>query len=151
GFRGLPEHSLMIGGKPWGWMGAGNFFLRGFDWTSTTAAVAVWFGILAASLAAVIPLGSGADRWKLGPSLICSAITGAIVFPLFAHWSWGAGWLAQLGKNYSLGIGFMDAGGAASIQVIGGVTALSVSWILGPRRGKYAPGGMPAAIPGHNA
>jgi Amt family ammonium transporter len=27
---------------------------------------------------------------------------------------------------------------------------LAISWILGPRRGKYAPDGVPTAIPGHN-
>jgi Amt family ammonium transporter len=35
--------------------------------------------------------------------------------------------------------------------VVGGLTALSVTWILGPRRGKYSADGMAPAIPGHNA
>jgi Amt family ammonium transporter len=34
--------------------------------------------------------------------------------------------------------------------VVGGLTALAIAWILGPRRGRFEPGGMPAAIPGHN-
>jgi len=34
---------------------------------------------------------------------------------------------------------------------VGGLAALAITWILGPRRGKYTPGGMPAAIPGHNS
>jgi Amt family ammonium transporter len=72
-------------------------------------------------------------------------------YPLFAHWVWGGGWLAQLGVNYGLGHGFVDAGGASSIQALGGLTALAIIWILGPRRGKYSLDGMPAAIPGHNA
>jgi Amt family ammonium transporter len=53
--------------------------------------------------------------------------------------------------NYGLGRGFLDAGGAGSIHSLGGLTALSIAWILGPRRGKYTLEGMPAAIPGHNA
>jgi Amt family ammonium transporter len=64
---------------------------------------------------------------------------------------WGGGWLAQLGLNYKLGRGFVDSGGSSSIQMLGGLTALSVTWILGPRRGKYELDGMPTAIPGHNA
>ena len=44
----------------------------------------------------------------------------------------------------------MDAGGSATIQTVGGLTALSIVWLLGPRRGKYNPEGMPAALPGHN-
>src|SRR5581483_2728325 len=31
------------------------------------------------------------------------------------------------------------------------LTALSITWILGPRRGKFNPDGMPSALPGHNA
>jgi len=45
----------------------------------------------------------------------------------------------------------VDAGGSSSIQVVGGLTALSIAWIVGPRRGKYSAQGMPAAIPAHNA
>jgi Amt family ammonium transporter len=64
---------------------------------------------------------------------------------------WGGGWLAQLGANYGIGRGFLDAGGTSTIQVVGGLTALSVTWILGPRRGKYSADGMAPAIPGHNS
>jgi Amt family ammonium transporter len=56
-----------------------------------------------------------------------------------------------LGVNNQLGGGFLDAGGSGSIQAVGGLTALCIAWILGPRRGKYGPDGTPAAIPGHNA
>jgi len=45
----------------------------------------------------------------------------------------------------------VDAGGAGVIHATGGLTALAVVWILGPRRGKYGSDGMPMAIPGHNA
>jgi Amt family ammonium transporter len=70
-------------------------------------------------------------------------------FPLFAHWIWGGGWLSQLGVNYGLGRGFVDCGGS-SIQVLAGLTALALSWILGPRRGKYGNDGRSVAIPGHD-
>jgi Amt family ammonium transporter len=58
--------------------------------------------------------------------------------------------LGSLGANFGLGLGFLDAGGSATIQTVGGMTALSIVWLLGPRRGKYNPEGMPAALPGHN-
>ena len=72
-----------------------------------------WFGILAAGLAGLIPLGSGADRWRLGAICASTALLAGLTFPLFAHWAWGGGWLAQLGVNYGLGRGYLDAGGAA--------------------------------------
>ena len=97
------------------------------------------------------PLGSGADRWRLRASCLSTAVLAAWTYPLFAHWVWGGGWLAQLGVNYGLGRGFLDVGGASSIHVLGGLTALSITWIFGPRRGKYSADGMAPAIPGHNA
>jgi Amt family ammonium transporter len=87
----------------------------------------------------------------LGASCASAALLAGVTYPLFAHWIWGGGWLAQLGANNHLGAGFVDAGGSSSIQAVGGLTALSIAWILGPRRGKYAPDGAPSAIPGHNA
>ncbi len=70
---------------------------------------------------------------------------------LFAHWEWSGGFLTQLGLNYGLGRGFLDASGSGAIQAAGGLTALSIAWILGPRRGKFTADNMPVAIPGHNA
>ncbi len=75
----------------------------------------------------------------------------AIVFPLLAHWVWGGGWLAQLGVNFGLGAGFLDGGGAATVQVLGGLSALAVVWIAGPRKGKFPKEGFSTALPGHNA
>jgi Amt family ammonium transporter len=100
----------------------------------------------------MIPLGAGAERWRLGPAAASSAILAGFTYPLLAHWTWGGGWLAQLGKTYGIGIGFVDAGGAGVLQATAGLTALSVAWLIGPRRGKYSgQDRMPSAIPGHNA
>jgi len=147
----LPAHTLTIAGKTWNWLAAVPFFLRGVALDGSLTSVAVWLGMLSAGLAALIPLGSGADRWRLGASCASAALLAGFTYPLFTHWVWGGGWLAQLGPNNGLGMGFMDAGGSSSIQAVGGLTALSIAWILGPRRGKYAPDGTPSAIPGHNA
>jgi Amt family ammonium transporter len=151
GYPGGPEHTLLIGGKAWSWIGAGRFLLRGIAFDSSPASLAVLLGMFSVGLAAIIPLGAAAERWRLGASCASTAVLAGFTYPLFAHWAWGGGWLAQLGTNYHLGRGFIDSGGAGSIQVVGGLTALSITWILGPRRGKFPPQGMPAAIPAHNA
>jgi Amt family ammonium transporter len=108
-------------------------------------------GVIGTGLAGLIPLGSGADRWRLGAICASTALLSGVAFPLFAHWTWGGGWLAQLGMNYGLGRGYLDAGGSGTIHTVGGLTALAITWIVGPRRGKYSSEGMPMAIPGHNA
>ncbi len=64
------------------------------------------------------------------------------------HWAWG-GSLASAKWAQGL-LSFIDAGGSGVIQVTGGLTALSIAWLLGPRHGKYLSNGMPAAIPAHN-
>jgi Amt family ammonium transporter len=102
-------------------------------------------------LSALIPIGGAAERWRLGSTCASTAILAGITYPLFAHWAWGGAWLATLGTDYGLGRGFVDAGGSGVIHTVGGLAALALVWILGPRRGKYTADGLPTAIPAHNA
>jgi Amt family ammonium transporter len=125
------------------WIATERLFLRGIAFDGSAGPLYALFGMFAASMAASIPLGSGSDRWRLSAICISAAIVAAGTFPLFARWSWSGGVLAKLG--------FKDCGGAGAIHAVGGLTALAVAWILGPRRGKYTRDGLPAAIPGHNA
>jgi ammonium transporter, Amt family len=150
GITGHAAHFVTLGGKQWNWIATEPFFLRGVRFDLSAESLAVLLQIFSVGLAAVIPLSAGSDRWRLGPACVSSALLAGITYPLFAHWVWGGGWLAQLGVNSSLGRGFVDGGGASTIQAVGGVTALSITWILGPRRGKFSDS-VPAAIPGHNA
>jgi Amt family ammonium transporter len=143
-------HVAQIAGKPWNWAGAGPWFLSGFDTSSTRTQLATLFQFLALALAVLIPWGSGADRWRLTAGAATATVLAALVFPFFAHWAWGGGWLAQLGANFGLGAGFLDPGGAASVHVLGGLAALTITWILGPRRGKFPKEGLATAMPGHH-
>lgn len=151
GLAGQPAHIVNVAGKPWSWIAAEPLFLRGLPLDGTPSSLALWLQMFSVVLAALIPLGAGADRWRLSAICLSTAFFAGWTYPLFAHWIWSAGWLEQLGENYGLGRGFVDAGGSSAIQTVGGLTALSISWILGPRRGKYGAEGMPSAIPGHNA
>ena len=151
GFVGRPGHSFAINGTEWNWVADEPLFFRGLSLNGSSASLAALLQLFSVGLAALIPLGSGAERWRLGPACSSTAILAAFTYPIFAHWVWGGGWLAQLGIRYGLGHGFLDTAGAASIQTVGGLTALSVAWILGPRRGKYSADGMAPAIPGHNS
>jgi Amt family ammonium transporter len=91
------------------------------------------------------------DRWRLTAGCAAAAVLAIGVFPLAAHWIWGGGWLNQLGVNFGLGAGFLDGGGAATVHVLGGLSALAVVWIAGSRKGKFPKEGLATAIPGHNA
>ena len=150
GYAGLPQHTILIAGKPWGWIASCPFFLRGLPLDSSPASLSALLQIFGIALAALIPWGSGADRWKLRAGCFSAALFAAIIYPLFAHWAWGGGWLAQLGTNYGLGRGFADAAGAGTMQAAGGLTALAIVWIAGPRYGKFQRGQLPAVFPGHH-
>ena len=150
GFPGGPAHQFLLGGTSWNWLANGPFLLRGFAWNDSPATLAMVLQIFTVGLAALIPISTGADRWRMRSTCISTVLLAGWSYPLFAHWVWGGGWLAQLGSNFHLGHGFLDAGGAGTIQAVGGLSALAITWILGPRRGKYPAEGGIAAIPGHN-
>jgi len=145
------SHIFPLAGKPWNWLGAGPLFLSGLGSRPAQTQLCLLFEFVAVALAALIPWGSGADRLRLAAGCAVAAVLAAIVFPLVAHWIWAGGWLSQLGVNFSLGLGFVDPAGAATIHVLGGLSALAVVWIAGPRKGKFPKGGFATAMPGHNA
>ena len=144
-----------LAGAGWNWMGATPLLLKSFAAAPgpglNAAQLGVLFEFLAVALAALIPWGTGADRFRLAAGCACAAVLAGIVFPFMAHWAWGGGWLAQLGTSFGLGAGFLDPGGAACVHAIGGLSALVVVWIAGPRSGKFPKEGFSMAMPGHNA
>ena len=150
GAPGLSSYWFEAGGKPWNWIAAGRFFFRGVIFDGSFRSATVLFQLFCVGVAAMIPAGACGGRWKMSASAISTAVLAGWTYPLLAHWVWGGGWLAQLGVNFSLGNGFIDAGGATVVSGVGGATALCVAWILGPRAGKYGADGAPSAIPGHN-
>jgi Amt family ammonium transporter len=75
---------------------------------------------------------------------------GALTYPLFANWAWGGGWLSQLGVNAGLGKGYCDFAGSGVVHAVGGLTALAVALIIGPRIGKFNRDGSSNPIIGHD-
>jgi Amt family ammonium transporter len=142
GYFGLSAHWIDVGSKSFDWIGGDAWFLRGVALDGSAPSLAFLLGIFSVALASLIALGAGAERWRLAASIVSTALFAGWIYPLFAHWAW-TGWLANIG-------GFIDTGGSGVIHVTGGMTALSLVWLLGPRRGKYSANGMPAAIPAHN-
>ena len=123
-----------------------SIFLKGVAWGSPVPLMFL-LGMFSAGLASVIPLGAAADRWRLRAACISTVVLAGFTFPLFSAFAWHAA-----GSLFNYGTGrFLDDGGSGTIHATGGLTALSIAWLLGPRRGKYSPAGMPAAIPAHNS
>ena len=151
GALGGGHAAVNVAGKSWNLLGLGPVALSGFEKAGAPAQLKLLLELFAVAFAVIIPWGSGADRMRLAAGCAAAAITAAFIFPLAAYWIWSDGWLAELGKNFGLGAGFLDPGGAATIHALGGICALATVWIVGPRRGKFPREGLSTAMPGHNA
>src|SRR5436305_134472 len=143
------EVSLTIAGKQWGLFGGTGFFLTGVAYTAPVFAYFL-FQMVFMDTAATIPTGALAERWRFVAFVVFSVFVGAFIYPVYANWTWGGGWLSMLGKNLGLGHGHVDFAGSSVVHMTGGVMAFFAAALLGPRRGKYNYDGSANAIPGHN-
>jgi Amt family ammonium transporter len=143
------EFKLSLFGKDWGLFGTKGFFLSG-DTYDVAVMVLFLFQMVFMDTATTIVTGAAAERWKFAAFAISTFFLGAITYPLFGNWAWGGGWLSQLGVNFKLGHGYCDFAGSGVVHSVGGLTALAVAMIIGPRIGKYNRDGSPNAMPGHD-
>jgi ammonium transporter, Amt family len=143
------EFSIHALGQTWGLFGTTGFFLSGSSY-DVGIMVIFLFQMVFMDTALTIVTGSAAERWKFSAFMIQSFLMGAILYPLFANWAWGGGWLSQLGANFGLGHGYVDFAGSGVVHAVGGITALATAIIVGPRIGKYNRDGSPNALPGHD-
>jgi Amt family ammonium transporter len=151
GANGLDhELGLMVSGHHWGLMGNSGFFLAA-DPGSISGIAALFLGqaaLLAIAVAAA--LGASLERGRLVAMAIVAFLTGTLIYPLFANWVWGGGWLAELGREYGLGHGFVDLAGAGVVHETAGTLALVIAVVLGPRHGRFGRDKVSRPIPGHN-
>ena len=143
------EFKLSLFGKDWGLFGTKGFFLSDSSY-DVGVMVMFLFQMVFMDTATTIVTGAAAERWKFAAFAISTFFLGAITYPLYGNWAWGGGWLSQLGVNFKLGHGYCDFAGSGVVHAVGGLTALAVSMVIGPRIGKYNKDGSPNAIPGHD-
>ncbi len=118
----------------------GNY--AAISWSGIPLWAKFFFQLVFCGTAATIVSGAVAERIKYHAFIIFSFIMAIAVYPVVGHWIWGGGWLSSLG--------FVDFAGSTQVHSIGGWAALVGAMILGPRIGKYGPGGKINAIPGHS-
>ena len=144
------EFAVTLFGKTFGLFGQNGFFLMHNGTYDVTVMVIFLFQMVFMDTALTIVTGSAAERWKFAAFLVSSFLLGAFIYPLFANWAWGGGWLANLGANFGLGHGYVDFAGSGVVHSVGGLCALAMAIIIGPRIGKFDRQGRPTAIPGHD-
>ena len=128
GFLGIPTLEIFSG------YGA-------FDWSTFV------FNLVFCATTATIVSGAMAERTRFISYCVYSGIISAVIYPIEAHWTWGGGWLSQ--------IGFHDFAGSNCIHMVGGICALVGAAMLGPRIGKFTKDKdgkiiKVNAFPGHN-
>ncbi|MDA8139390.1 MAG: ammonium transporter [Desulfobacteraceae bacterium] len=144
------EFAITIGGKTFGLFGLKGFFLQGITFYTPAVATMFLFQMCFMDTTCTIPTGALAERWKFTSFVIFSFVISTIIYPVYANWVWGGGWLAALGSNFGLGHGHVDFAGSSVVHMTGGVLAITLSKLLGPRLGKYSADGRVNPIPGHN-
>jgi ammonium transporter, Amt family len=143
------EFAVHIFGKDWGLFGTKGMMLGGATY-DVGVMVMFLFQMVFMDTALTIVTGTAAERWKYSAFIISSVFMGAFTYPIYANWAWGGGWLATLGSSYGLGHGYADFAGSGVVHAVGGITALAMAIIIGPRIGKFRRDGTPNAIPGHD-
>jgi Amt family ammonium transporter len=143
------EFTIHLFGKTFGLFGTKGFFLSGVTY-DTAIFTLFLFQMVFMDTTATIPTGSMAERWTFKSFIVYAFFIAGIVYPLYANWVWGGGWLSQLGSNFGLGHGMLDFAGSSVVHMTGGVAALAGAIVLGPRLGKFKADGTPNAIPGHH-
>jgi len=107
------------------------------------ASMSDWFfQMVFVATAASIVSGTIAERVKFWPFMIFVAILTGFIYPIQGSWTWGEGWLDQMG--------FSDFAGSTIVHSVGGWAALAGALIIGARKGKYGPGGQIHPMPGAN-
>jgi Amt family ammonium transporter len=144
------EYAITLFGKSFGIFGQHGLFLTQGGTYDVAVMVVFLFQMVFMDTALTIVTGSAAERWKYAAFIVSSFVLGAFTYPLFANWAWGGGWLATLGTNFGLGKGYCDFAGSGVVHSVGGLTALALAIIVGPRLGKFTREGKPNAIVGHD-
>ena len=107
------------------------------------ATMADWFfQMVFVATAASVVSGALAERVKLWSFLVFTTVLTALVYPIVGAWTWGGGWLNQMG--------FQDFAGSTIVHSTGGWAALAGIMVVGPRAGKFRSNGSVKITPPSN-
>ena len=92
-----------------------------------------FFQVVFVATAASIISGVIAERMKFWPFMGFIAVLATVIYPLQGAWTWGGGFLSEMG--------FSDFAGSTIVHSVGGWAALAGVILLGARTGKYGKDG----------
>ncbi len=101
-----------------------------------------FFQMVFVATTASIVSGTLAERVRLWSFFVFVAVLTAFIYPVVGAWTWGGGWLSQMG--------FQDFAGSTIVHSTGGWAALAGAWVVGARHGKYREDGTVKTTPPSN-
>ena len=101
-----------------------------------------FFQMVFVATAASIVSGAIAERVKMWMFFLFTLLLTAVIYPIVGAWTWGGGWLNDLG--------FQDFAGSTIVHGTGGWAALAGVLIIGPRLGKFRGDGTARPTPPSN-
>ncbi len=101
-----------------------------------------FFQVVFVATAMSIVSGAVAERMKLMSFFAFAVVMTAVIYPVQGFWTWGGGFLSE--------VGFTDFAGSGIVHMAGAAAALAGVLVLGARKGKYGANGEVRAIPGAN-
>ena len=101
-----------------------------------------FFQMVFVATAASIVSGALAERVKMWTFFVFTLALTALIYPIVGAWTWGGGWLDEMG--------FQDFAGSTIVHGVGGWAALAGILVVGPRLGKFRRDGTPRPTPPSN-
>ena len=101
-----------------------------------------FFQMVFVATTASIVSGAVAERVKMWSFFLFTLMLTALIYPIIGAWTWGGGWLDQMG--------FQDFAGSTIVHSTGGWAALAGIMVLGPRLGKFRRNGTIRPTPPSN-
>lgn len=97
----------------------------------------IFYEIMFAGTAVTIFSGSMSERTKFRALIPATILVGAVVYPVYGHWVWGA---LEGGTSVLLGkLGYIDFAGASVVHGTAGWVALAGILVVGSRKGRWNP------------
>ena len=123
----LLGYGFAFGDSSGDFIGSSKFAGKGFEGTNHYRD---WmFQWAFAGTAATIVSGCLAERTKLLAYVIFAFVITTFIYPVVVNWTWGGGWLTELG--------YVDFAGSGIVHMVGGVAGLVGAMVLGPRINRF--------------
>ena len=158
-FYAIGYNIMYVGVEPGGWFGTFDFFygtsaeeiaLLAGDESAAAAVVGNGYSVMSdwffqmvfVATTASIVSGTLAERVHLWSFFVFILVLTAVIYPIVGAWTWGGGWLSEMG--------FSDFAGSTIVHSTGGWAALAGAIIVGARRGKFREDGSVRPTPPSN-